>query len=100
MPQIRHDYVANLGKRLNWRKDVLVSETVNYCSNKKTEETGNDIVELAFAATGGASTRSVSGEGHADPKDQPADNVTDDVSGRHNRENDPTHAAQPVKAQH
>ncbi len=98
MPQIRHDYVANLGKCLNWRKDVLISETVNYCSNKKTEETGDDIVELAFAATGGACTRSVTGEGHADPKDQPADDVSNDVGGWHSRENDPAHATQPVQS--
>ena len=100
VPHIRHDHVAELGNRRDGGEHELVGKTVNYCANKKTEETGDDIVELAFAATGGACTRSVTGEGHADPKDQPADDVTDDIRGRYSREDNQPQAAQSVQADH
>ena len=68
IPKIRHHHVANLGNCRDGRKNVLIGETENYCTNQETQKTGDDIVELAFAATGGASTRSVTGERHAYPK--------------------------------
>jgi len=100
IPEIRHDYIANFGKRLNGRENILISETVNNCANKKTKETRDDIVELAFAATGSASAWSVTCERHTYTKYQSTNDVPDNISGGHRWENDQSQAAQTIQADH
>ncbi len=79
VPQIGHDHVADFCQGGNLGEDLLVGEAVDDCANQETQEAGDQIIELSFAATGGASARSVPGEGHAHAEDQPSDKVPDDI---------------------
>ena len=100
IPKIGHDHITNFGDGLDWGKYVLIGETVNYSANKKTEKTRNNVIQLPFAATGGASTRSVSGQSHSYPKDQPADDIADDIRGWNRRKDNQSQAAQAIQTNH
>ncbi len=73
----------------------LVSEPVNHSAGEETQKTWDQIIELSFAAPGGASARSVPGKSHTDTEYQPANDVSDNISGRHCGEGD-----QPQPAHH
>jgi len=77
-------------------EDLLVGEPKEDSPSEETEHTRNEIIELAFAAPGGASARSVTGEGHAHTEYQTANQVADDVRGGHVGELDKSQAAQDV----
>lgn len=57
----------------------MISQSIYDCAYQKAEQSGDQIIQFAFAATGGAGAWSVSGERHANPKYQPADEISDDV---------------------
>jgi hypothetical protein len=59
IPQVRHDHIAKLGDLLDLRKHLLVSQAKKHCASEETQETRDQIIELAFAAPGGAGARSV-----------------------------------------
>jgi hypothetical protein len=59
IPQVWHNYIADLGNLLDLRKHLLVSQAKKHCASEKTQETRDQIIELAFAAPGGAGARSV-----------------------------------------
>ena len=63
-------------------KTLLVGQAENNCTSQKTQEARDQIIQLSFAAPGGAGARSVTGQGHADPEYQSADQVAHDISGR------------------
>ena len=88
VPHVRHDHAAIIGELGYGWEYLLISQAVNNCADKKAQETRNDIVELAFAATGGASAWSVPGKRHPYAKYQSPDDITDDISGRYGREGD------------
>ncbi len=95
VPDIGHDDIAIVGDfRYHW-ENLLVSHTINHSADQETEQTRDDIIELAFAAPGGAGARSEPGEGHAHTKYQPSNQVPDDVGGRHAGEGNP---AKPPKS--
>lgn len=96
VPQIRKDHVAQSIDCSYFRHHLLICEAKEDGANQETQDARDQIIELAFAATGGASARSVSGEGHANAEDQPSDEVTDNISGRHRWELDHAQAAQPI----
>ncbi len=82
IPKIRHVDIAIVCNRRNHREHLLISQAENHSARQETEQTGNNVIQFAFAATGGASARSVSGERHAHAEDQPADEIPDDISPR------------------
>ncbi len=88
VPKVGNDDVAHFGNLFDGWEDLAVGQAEQYCTSEETQETGNEIIKLAFAAAGGAGTRSVTGEGHADPEDQPADHIANNVGGGHRRELD------------
>ena len=65
----------------NLRENLLVGQTVNYCTGQETEQTRDDVIEFSFAGPGDAGAWSVPGQSHADPEDQPADQIADDIGG-------------------
>ena len=65
MPEIWHDHIPKFGERFNLGEHELIGQAINYCTNKKTKKTGNNVIQLTFATTGGASTRSVSCQSHS-----------------------------------
>ena len=96
IPQVGHDHVAKFGEGCNGREHVLIGQAKDHSANEETQKTGNDVVKLTFAATGGASTRSVSCQSHSYPKYQSADNIADNICGGDSWEGDQAKCAQTV----
>ncbi len=80
--RLRQNRAAETGNGRNRRKDARIGRAVNEGPCQETEQTGNQIVEIALAAAGGAGARSETGARHADAKDQAADQIADHVGGR------------------
>jgi hypothetical protein len=65
IPDIWDDDIAIIGDLRDDRKNLLVGHAIDDGADQKTKQTGDNIIELAFTAPGGASARSEPGEGHA-----------------------------------
>jgi hypothetical protein len=69
IPQVWNDHVTDFSDFFDLWEDLLIGQTKEYCTSEKTQESRNQIIQLSFAATGGASTRSVTHQSHANAKD-------------------------------
>ena len=93
IPQVGNNHIAIVGNARNNREHLLVGKTINNRANQETQQTWDKIIELAFAAAGGASTRSVTGQSHPDAKNQPANHVTHKIGGWDVWKGEPTQCA-------
>lgn len=80
--QLRHVRVAQVGNGGNYGENRAVGQPEDDCAYHKANKTGDKIIYVALAATGGAGARSEAGSGHADAENQPAQQVAQDVRGR------------------
>ncbi len=76
--RLRQYCAAQVSNGRNGWKHARIDRTVNQGSGQETKQTGDQIVEITLAATGDAGAWSETGAGHADAKDQPADQVAGD----------------------
>ncbi len=57
----------------------MIGQAENHCARQEAKQTWDHVIQFAFAATGGASAWSVSGECHAHAEDQAANKIPNDV---------------------
>jgi hypothetical protein len=100
IPQIWDNYRANVGQLLDLGEYLLVGQPKDRSTNKKTQQSRDQIVKFSFAAPGGAGAWSESGDGHTDPEDQAAYQISSDISLRNARECNQSKTAQGEQASH
>ncbi len=80
---LRQNRAAEVQDGRNRRVNTLIGGTVNQRARQETDQAGNQIIEIALAATGDTGARSETGAGHPDAKDQASDEIADDERRRH-----------------
>jgi hypothetical protein len=88
VPDVGHDDVAVFGNRRDTRENLLVSQSENHRARQESQETGDDVIQFSFTATGGAGARSVTTQCHADAEDQAAHQVAHYIRSRNVGEGD------------
>ena len=81
LPQIRKVDGAQVRDPGDHREHGRVGQPEEDGADQKAQETGDQVVEVALAATGGTGARSEAGAGHADAENQATHQVADDVGG-------------------
>lgn len=67
---------------------MLIGQAVDERAGQETKQAGDQIIQFTFAATSDAGAWSETRQGHANPENQPANNIADHVRGGYGREGD------------
>ncbi len=72
VPKIGENHVSHVRQLRDLREYLLVREAEDDGTSEKAQQTGDQIIKFSFAGPGGTCARSVSGQGHTNPEQQPA----------------------------